>query len=202
LSGETLPPAFFIVGLNLVGRTCVVIGDDGEAERKADALTEVGATLRRVRDAATLRDADLAEAFLVISTPQDAALSARLRELAEGQRFLLCCIDQPQYGFVAMQAVVAAGPARIGISTGGVAPRVGKLLKEALQGALDSRFARFVACHGVVRRRVRADAANAAQRRAAMLALSRGFAVDVKVRYPAWFEDAERAQAPAVQSES
>ena len=202
MSTEILPPAFFIVGLNLVGRTCVVIGDDGEAERKAAALLEVGATLRRVRDAATLRDADFEDAFLVISTPQDSALSARLRDRAEQQRFLLCCIDQPHYGFVAMQAVVAAGAARIGISTGGVAPRVGKLLKEALQGALDSRFARFVACHGAVRRRVRRAGADAAQRRAAMLALSRGFEVDVKVRYPAWFEEAERARRPSVQSES
>ena len=42
-----------------------------------------------------VREDDVADAFFVISTPQDAALSARLRALADRHRFLLCAIDQP-----------------------------------------------------------------------------------------------------------
>jgi hypothetical protein len=129
------PYVFFPVGLNLRDRLCVVIGDDAEAHEKAQALREAGARVTRIVDSTMLADADVSGAFFVISTPQDARLAARLRALADEHRFLLCCIDQPRFGFVAMQAIVKAGPARIAISTGGIAPRVGKRIKEALQRA-------------------------------------------------------------------
>jgi precorrin-2 dehydrogenase / sirohydrochlorin ferrochelatase len=198
---DPLPPhGFFPVSLNLTGRTCVVIGaeDDREAVEKAEALREVGAEVRRVTDPASLRDEDVADAFFVISTPQDEALSARLRALAEAHKFLLCAIDQPRYGFVAMQAIVRSGPVRIGISTGGVAPRVGKILKEALQRALDAKFARFVDCLATQKRRNRGTLAERADRRKAILAATRGFALDARASYPAWFEEELAALEPSV----
>jgi precorrin-2 dehydrogenase/sirohydrochlorin ferrochelatase len=138
--------AFFPVGLNLDGRRCVVIGgpDDREAVEKEAALREAGADVLRVYDPQRLREEELAGAFFVISTPQDSALSERLRGLADRHRFLLCCIDQPRYGFVAMAAIAKAGPVRIAISTAGLAPRVGKALRRALQRAMDEKFARFI----------------------------------------------------------
>ena len=191
--------AFYPVSLNVDGRTCVVIGaaDDPEAIAKTAALEESGARVRRICDAADLRDEDVSDAFFVISTPQDAALSARLRELADNHRFLLCCIDQPRYGFVAMAAIAKAGPVRIAISTAGLAPRVGKVLKNALQRAMDGRFARFIENLAQQRERVRADhpAPESSQlRRAAMIEAARGFRVEVRFEYPTWFEqgDAER----------
>ena len=127
IAEDVLPPAFFPVSLNLVGRRCVVIGDDREAIEKEAALREVGAHVVWLQDPRSVRDEDVADAFFVISTPQDESLSIRLRALADTHKFLLCCIDQPRQGFVAMQAIVSAGRARIGISTGGVAPRAGKV---------------------------------------------------------------------------
>jgi siroheme synthase-like protein len=147
--------------------------------------------VRRITDSAALKTADVASAFLVISTPQDELLSARLRELAERHRFLLCCIDQPRFGFVALQAVVKAGPARIAISTGGIAPRVGKLLKEALQRALDGKFVRFLDRLHEQRERNRELLPEAAERRAAMILAADGFEAEISVRYPVWFEAEE-----------
>jgi len=190
---------FFPVGLNLDGRRCVVIGaaDDSEAIAKTSALQEAGAEVARIYDWQTLRDDDLREAFFVISTPQDASLSARLRALADRDRFLLCCIDQPKYGFVAMAAVAKAGPVRVAISTAGLAPRVGKALRIALQRAMDTRFARFV--EELAQRRERTRAAHpfpedSQTRRAAMIEAARGFRADVRFEYPEWFDedDAER----------
>jgi precorrin-2 dehydrogenase / sirohydrochlorin ferrochelatase len=199
-AADPLPPhGFFPVGLNVVGRRCVVIGaaDDSEAVEKAAALREAGAEVRRITDPASLRDEDVASAFFVISTPQDEALSARLRALADAHKFLLCTIDQPRYGFVAMQAIVKAGPVRIAISTGGVAPRVGKLLKAALQRVLDAKFARFVDCLATQKRRNRTRlAGDGAARRRAMIDAARGFELDVRASYPQWFEDELAAAAP------
>ena len=187
---EVLPPAFYPVSLNLTGRTCVVIGalDDREANEKSRDLAEAGANVVRITDPAALQEPDVAHAFFVISTPQDAELSARLRELADRHKFLLCAIDQPAFGFVAMQATVKSGPARIGISTGGISPRVGGIVRASLQAALDGTFARFLSCLGHQRRLSRArNADDPAARRAAMMAAADGFEMHVEVTYPPWF---------------
>lgn len=186
--------AFFPVSLNLVGRLCVVIGgpDDREAVEKSAALAEAGAQVRRIYDGASLADDDVRDAFLVISTPQDDSLSARLRELAERWRFLLCCIDQPKYGFVAMAAIAKAGPVRVAISTAGLAPRVGKALKAALQAAMDARFARFIEILAARREQTRAQhprPEESSLRRSAMIEAARGFRAEVRFEYPPWFED-------------
>ena len=179
------------VGLNLKGRRCVVIGNDREAEEKSATLRECEADVQRIEDSAQLRDDHVANAFLVISTPQDEALSARLRALADRERFLLCCIDQPKHGFVAMLAIAKAGPVRVAISTAGLAPRVGKLLKEGLQRAMDGRFARFV--EQLAGEREKTKTAHPAPeespvRRNAMIEAARGFEADVAFRYPGWFD--------------
>lgn len=182
--------AFYPVGLNIVGRRCVVIGasDDKEAIEKTRDLRAAGGEVVWLHDPAIVSETDVADAFFVISTPQDARLSGWLRELADRHRFLLCTIDQPAYGFVAMQAVVSAGPARIAISTGGVSPRVGGILRAALQAALDARFVRFLRALAERRRTVReANPEDSAARRAAMVSAADGFAVALQLTYPAWF---------------
>lgn len=190
---------FFPVGLNLEGRLCVVIGavDDREAIEKSAALEEAGAQIRRIYETQALLEDDVAGSFFVISTPQDARLSALLRALADRHRFLLCCIDQPRFGFVAMAAIAKAGPVRVAISTAGLAPRVGKALKNGLQKAMDPRFARFVERLAELRERTRAahpEPESSSVRRAAMIEAARGFHTEVKFEYPPWFmeHDAER----------
>jgi siroheme synthase (precorrin-2 oxidase/ferrochelatase) len=183
------PFVFFPVGLNLKDRRCVVIGNDREALEKERALREVGARTERIADPADVRDAQLADAFFVISTPQDEAFSARLRVLADKHRFLLTTIDQPRYGFVAMQAIAKAGPVRIAISTGGISPRVGAALRAALQASLDATFVRFMDCLNAQRQRNRLRLDDAETRRGAMREAAAGFDVDVNVRYPRWFEE-------------
>ncbi|MHB8177357.1 MAG: precorrin-2 dehydrogenase/sirohydrochlorin ferrochelatase family protein [Vulcanimicrobiaceae bacterium] len=185
---------FYPVSLNLAGRRCVVIGaaDDREAIEKAQALRESGADLLWITDVPGLRDGDVCDAFFVISTPQDEILSARLRALADRHRFLLCCIDQPAYGFVAMASIVKAGPVRVAISTAGLAPRVGKVLKESLAQAMDTLFERFVDCLATQRQRVRRahpSPDESGVRRRAMIDAAKGFEADVVFRYPAWFEE-------------
>jgi len=168
---------FFPVSLNLIGRRCVVIGpgDDREAIEKSAAL----------------RDSDVADAFFVISTPQDAELSARLRALADRHKFLLCCIDQPVYGFVAMTAIAKAGPVRVAISTAGLAPRVGKKLKERLQEAMDATFARFVERLGEMKLQMKAEKPghkHSEARRAAMIEAAEGFDAHITFEYPDWYD--------------
>lgn len=196
---------FFPVSLNLTGRTCVVIGerDDREAIEKAAALREAGADLVWLQDIGAVRDEDLTDAFFVLSTPQDEALSRRLRALADRHRFLLCCIDQPKFGFVAMAAIAKAGPVRVAISTAGLAPRVGKILKFALQRAFDQKFVRFVECLATQRERVRRRhpaPGDSPIRRSAMIEAASGFEADLTLHYPEWFEREMSGLGPSVES--
>ncbi|HEV3156342.1 MAG TPA: NAD(P)-dependent oxidoreductase [Candidatus Baltobacteraceae bacterium] len=190
------PYVFFPVGLNLRGRRCVVIGNDHEAVEKVAALREVGADVFRIVDATNLREEDVRTAFLVISTPQDEVLSARIREWADRNRFLFCAIDQPRHGFVAMQALAKAGPVRIAVSTGGISPRVGGILRAALQRVLDKRFERFIACLSAQRERNRLRLEESEERRRVMRQAAEGFEVDVTVRFPKWFREELEACGP------
>jgi siroheme synthase (precorrin-2 oxidase/ferrochelatase) len=200
IAPEILPPAFFPVSLNVAGRSCVVIGKAGdrEAADKADALRACGAVVVRITEYADLRDEDVSDAYFVILTPQEEAPAARLRQLAERYRFLLCTIDQPKYGSVALVATVTSGRARVAISTGGVAPRVGAQLKAALSTALDERFARFLECFAVQRRRARATYTESEPRRSAMKKAADGFHVEIRLTYPQWFRDELRRRGPSV----
>jgi len=189
----------FPVSLNLEGRRCIVIGDDTEAEQKSDALRASGANVERIHNPALMQDEQLRGAFFVVSTPQDEKISAHLRELADRERFLLCCIDQPAHGFVSMAAIAKAGPVRVAISTAGMAPRVGKLLRNGIQNALDETFARFIACQAAIKGRNRKRfPLSSAKRREAMIAAAHGFRADIVLRYPEWFTDEERARLPQI----
>ncbi len=185
------PFIFYPVGLNLQGRKCVVIGaeDDREAVEKDEALREVGADVVWIKDWENYADEDVADAFFVIFTPQVEPPAIRIRALADRYKFLLCAIDQPKHGFVAMQATVKAGPCRVAISTGGIAPRVGGKLRAALQGAMDATFVRFIDCHNAQKERNKLRVTTSAERRAAMIAKSEGFDIEVKITYPQWFRD-------------
>jgi len=180
------------VSLNLLDRPCLVIGNDREAIEKEAALREAGAAVTWIKDAATLQDSEVTRSFFVISTPQDEVLSARLRALADEHRFLLCCIDQPKFGFVAMVAIVKAGPVRIAISTAGLAPRIGKLIKESLQRVFDKRFERFIDHQAAAKEANRELYPDSLQkRREAMIALAEGFELHASLTYPDWFRDDE-----------
>lgn len=190
---------FFPVSLNLVGRRCLVIGaeNDREAIEKAAALGESGADVRRIYDGADVKEEDVAQAFFVISTPLDEELSKRLRLLADKHRTLLCCIDQPAYGFVAMAAIARAGPVRIAISTAGLAPRVGKILKNALQRAMDARFEKFIAILAKRREETREthpSPQDSELRRRFAIENAAGFEAKVAFDYPAWLDDSNDAE--------
>ena len=194
------PFVFYPVGLNLSGRKCYVIGagDDREAIEKDEALRDVGADVVWIKDWENYADEDIADAFFVIFTPQIEPPAIRIRALADKYKFLLCAIDQPKHGFVAMQATVKAGPCRVAISTGGIAPRVGGKLRAALQAAMDTTFERFIACHNAQKERNKLRVTTSAERRAAMIAKSEGLEIDVKITYPQWFLDELAGFAPKV----
>jgi siroheme synthase (precorrin-2 oxidase/ferrochelatase) len=185
---------FFPLALTLMDRGCVVIGplDDPEVVQKSASLEESGAIVRHIVDPTSLRDADVADAFLVLSAIKDRALSERLLALSRHHRFLLWCVDQPAFSSVSMMAIAKSGPVRVATSTSGAAPAVASTLRRAFERAMDPTFARFIEQLAAMRLRIREAKPGRAQARERVdqiLEASRNFDVSVAFRYPEWFEE-------------
>jgi hypothetical protein len=63
---------------------------------------------------------------------------------------------------------------------------------------MDSKFVRFIDCHNAQKERNKLRVTTSAERRAAMIAKSEGLEIDVKIAYPAWFEDELAGMRPRV----
>jgi siroheme synthase (precorrin-2 oxidase/ferrochelatase) len=187
-------PPFFPLALTVAARDCVVIGplDDPEVEQKSASLEECGANVRHVVDHTALVDADVADAFLVLSAITERDFSGRLLDLSREHRFLLWCVDQPAFSSVSMMAVAKSGPVRVATSTSGAAPAVASTFRRAFERAMDPTFARFIEQLAVVRLRIREAKPGRAQARERVdliLEASRTFDVSVAFRYPEWFQE-------------
>ena len=120
--------------------------EDREAIEKEDGFAR-GRGRRAVADrsgCSNVRDEDVKDAFFVVSTPQDAVLSAaafvRLRIATA-----FCCVASISRPTGSSRWLQSRRPDRCGfaILTAGLAPRVGKkILKQALAGARWTRVSR------------------------------------------------------------
>lgn len=147
---------FFPLALELQGRSCVVIGNDGEAIRRASALLEAGAALELVAPAPTPelrafagehgltlherapRGDDLEGRWLAVLTERDAGLAERLGAEAQARRVFFCAVDQSRDSSFAHMAQVRAGLVTIAISTQGKAPALGRKLSSELAQLLST----------------------------------------------------------------
>jgi uroporphyrin-III C-methyltransferase/precorrin-2 dehydrogenase/sirohydrochlorin ferrochelatase len=162
------------VALDLRGRTCVVVGGEGPAETKVEALLKAGARvsvvapslgpklaalvargcLRQV--ARPYRPGDLEGAFLAVSTLADAAINQAFWEEAQARGIPANVVDDPARSSFIAPAVVRRGDLAVAISTGGRAPALAVRLKQWLAGRLGEEYARFLELVGPLRPRVAA----------------------------------------------
>ena len=149
----TLYPAF----LNLDNLHVVVVGGGTVAAAKLDGLLAAGARVTvvapsvrpeiRVRDGVTViesefRAAHLAGARWVVAaaTPEvnrDVAAAAAARGL------FVNAVDDPSAATAYLGGVVRRGPVEVAISTGGLAPALAGLVREALEAILPDDLARW-----------------------------------------------------------
>lgn len=160
----------FQVGLDVMGRTCLVIGGDGQAVERASRLLDAGARvvvvspevieplggwaaagrleLRRRR----FESADLEGASLVVNTSNaDPELSAAVFRAGQERGILVNTFDEPALSHFGMAALVAAGHLRIAISTSNASPSLSRRLREDLERLFDAEFADYLGALARVR---------------------------------------------------
>ncbi|MGH8998169.1 MAG: precorrin-2 dehydrogenase/sirohydrochlorin ferrochelatase family protein [Acidimicrobiia bacterium] len=153
-------PFRYPIVLELAGRRCVVVGGGSEAERKARALLDAGASVLVVaadvtpglaelerqgqltRQARSYRRGDLDGTFLVVSCEPEhnAAVFAH----AEAAGVLCNAVDDVPHCHFAAPSVLRRGDLVVAVSTGGRAPALSKRLRRRLADQFGPEYATLV----------------------------------------------------------
>ncbi|WP_242344272.1 uroporphyrinogen-III C-methyltransferase [Anaeromyxobacter terrae] len=143
--------------VKLAGREVVVVGGGAMAALRVRQLAEAGARVTVVapevrEDVAAgaaavhrrpFRPADLDAAWLAVAAATP-AVNREVAEAAEARRLLVNAVDDPETATAYTAGVVRRGDATVAISTGGRAPALAGLLREALDALLPRDLASWV----------------------------------------------------------
>lgn len=191
------------IELDVADRDALVIGSDPEVLSKIDRLLRAGARVSVIAPGevhpaieehwragrVTLhrrepKPADLEGKAVVFLAPGDDELSRRLYEEASRDGRLVCTLDRPEVSTFANPAVASAPGLTMSFSTGGVSPSTARRIREDLEALFsDPRFARYME----VLRKLR-SALPRGERGERMKRAAEGFAIEARLRFPAWVE--------------
>lgn len=174
---------YFPLGLDVEGCRCVVVGGGEVAARKARALAEHGAEvwvvsprlgeeLQRMQREGRLhwvrrdyREGDLEGARLAVAATGSRAVNARVAGEGKRRGVLVNVVDSPAESDFIVPAVVRRGSLWLAVSTGGKLPMLSRRLREELETAYGSEYARWVEFLGEVRHRIRQQVSDSRSRR-------------------------------------
>ncbi|MEM1379848.1 MAG: siroheme synthase CysG [Pseudomonadota bacterium] len=153
---------YFPAFMDLAGATVLLSGGGELALRKARLLLPSGA---RIVAFLAPDDSPLAQAFgdktvlqsgpvtnasfdantrLVVAATGDEAEDERVAKLAKQQRVPVNAVDMPHLCDVVIPSIVNRGDLVVGISTGGIAPVLGRRLRERLEQMLPSKLGEVI----------------------------------------------------------
>jgi uroporphyrin-III C-methyltransferase/precorrin-2 dehydrogenase/sirohydrochlorin ferrochelatase len=156
-SGRASEPQLHPLFLKLEGRDVLVVGAGHVAERKIGELVETGARVhvvapeasesvkalaaaRAVRwEARAFEERDADGAWLIVAATNDAAVQARIADVADARRLFVVAVDDKKNASAYGGAVVRRGAVAIAISTSGESPALARLLRETLEHALPEK---------------------------------------------------------------
>ena len=167
-------PAF----LDLHGRAALVLGEGEAAEIKAALLARAGAVLHRVpRFAGGLPEGC---AIAIGAGAPESDLQA-LSALCKASGVPVNIVDRPALCSFVMPAIVDRAPITIGISTGGAAPVLARLVRARIEAVLPPALGRLAALADRFKGAVRAALPDVAARRRFLDAVLGGPVADLAV---------------------
>ena len=201
-AAQALNP-YFQVGLDVLDKTCLIVGGGSEAAEKSGRLLRAGARVRLVSPTvvpelnawcAELRMeyrrrrfevADLEEVFLVLNTVStDPALAEEIFLRTRDRNILLNTYDLPRLSDIGMAALVDPGHLRLSISTSNASPALARRLREDLESLFDSEFVEYLERLAEVRRHLKTSAGDGRRRREKLRSAVRDFRIEGRLHYP------------------
>ncbi|WP_372613098.1 siroheme synthase CysG, partial [Aquicoccus sp.] len=175
---DTLP-----LFLRINDKKVVVDGDDTVAARRVERALSAGARValfapRPSAELAMLLDApqlthharlptreDIRGAFVVWGASEDDARDARLYQWTRDEGCLANIADRPEMCDFITPSIVDRSPILVAISTGGVAPVIGRILRARIESTLPATFGRLAQFVGGFRDRIAATFPGGRERR-------------------------------------
>ena len=172
-------PLFF----DLRKQRCLLVGGGAVATRKARLLAKAGALIRVVAPAVEMELSDLAQAsggevivdiykashlqdcVLVICATDSEAVNKQVSADCQARHLPVNVVDNPALCSVITPAIVDRSPLLIGISSGGEAPVLSRLVRTHLESSLPGAYGRLATMASKFRERVKDAFADVDQRR-------------------------------------
>ena len=194
---------YFQVGLDVLDKTCLVVGGGSEAAEKCGRLLRAGARVRLVsptlvpelkercaEDRMEYRPrrfevADLEDIFLLLNTVgTDPALAREIFALTRDRNILLNTYDQPGLSDIGMAALVDPGYLRLSISTSNASPALARRLRQDLENLFDGEFVEYLERLAVVRQHLKTSEGDGCKRREKLRSTVRDFRIEGRLNYP------------------
>jgi uroporphyrin-III C-methyltransferase/precorrin-2 dehydrogenase/sirohydrochlorin ferrochelatase len=190
------PQRLYPVFLKLAGLPVVVVGGGTVAASKLAGLVEAGARITVVAPAISdaIRDRATADQLTLVERGFAAAdldgarwvvaaatseVNRQVADAAAARGLFVNAVDDVAAASAYLGAVIRRGPVELAISTGGVAPALAGLLREALEAVLPEDLARWVEVAVAARADWKRAGIPIAERRPLLLrALARVYNVD------------------------
>ncbi len=160
---------FYPIFLNLVGRSCAVIGGGAVAEHKVQGLVDAGARVTVISPTVSLRleqlaadgtivlirrayrPGDLADTFLAIAASDDRRVNHTIWEESVREGGLLNAVDDlPHCHFIA-PAIFRRGDLTLAVSTSGRSPALAVRVRDRLGSVLGPEYAILLDLLGDIR---------------------------------------------------
>jgi siroheme synthase-like protein len=155
---------FYMAALDVEGRRCVVVGDEGMADEKVAGLEACGAVVERVASRKYRRRL-LKNAFVVIAATPDRKLNERIFRDAERRGMLCNVADVPELCNFILPAVHREGSIAVAVSTGGASPALAKRLRSMIAAIVRPEHAELAEELRAMRPEVKARFASYEERR-------------------------------------
>jgi uroporphyrin-III C-methyltransferase / precorrin-2 dehydrogenase / sirohydrochlorin ferrochelatase len=177
-----MPPVVYPVFLRLAGRPVLLVGGGTVAAAKLDGLLAAGAHVTVVapdirteieRPGVVLQrrpfdDADVDGVWWVVAAAPP-EVNRRVQAAAEARRLFVNAVDDPAHASAYLGGVVRRDDVAVAISTGGRAPALAGLLREAIDALLPADLDAWMAAAEGARRQWREHGVPMEQRRPLLL---------------------------------
>jgi len=164
---------YYPIFLNLAGRRCVVVGGGSVAERKIEALLQVGATVTVISPSLTktlesraeegkigyimreYRAGDLAGNQLVYIATDDPEVNAAAYREGQERGVWVNVADDPLHCDFILPSVLRRGELMVAVSTGGSSPALARAIREELEVYFTDDYATLAEIVCDVRRKMK-----------------------------------------------
>ena len=187
MSGTDTP--YYPVFLDVSGKTCVVVGGGGVAERKVRILLRFNASVRVVSPRVTkalsrlaqrgvitieereYRENDLEGAALVFAATDVEEINGRIKEEARARNIPVNVVDNPRLCDFIVPSMVRKGPIVIAISTSGTSPFLAKKLRKLIAREIGDDYIKYAAIVGKIRKHLMETEKDKEKRKSLLAAL-------------------------------